>query len=526
MNKRNFIFLLSIFLLILVFYVDISTSTQNHTSKNILIGSFVGGRSHVNPMLDIAVLLYERGYNIILVATESHSLSLEYPTLKHVPLRARPSDFSYIKIVRESFHKEYNYKNLAALHEFHIKSYNYVFEVYKNTAEEFDVDLFFCDALLNDACLDVANALKKPVVGYTVNLNALVTSMHKSDPTLKCHVSLENVSFFERFRCVIIEPIRLLYLTYPFINRLNDARKQINVESVFTSAGRLLRTSLVLVDTFFGFEVPQTLPPNIQEIGPVMSEEYPSLTPELDDFLNGHKRVLYVSFGTRFFTTIENNNKLLKAFIEAIDKKIIDGVIWTLVLTSKDDFSPTLNLLDGTEIQTSSILNNKHPHIHISKFGPQFSILNHNNTKLFLSHGGTISCHESLYTGTPMLVFPFAYDQAGNAEKLKLNGVGLILSKLNLDVNDVISKIDLLLKDENVKKNVKRLKFLSMINSKRKYRAADLIEYTLHDSHNKGTSKGFLNDWIPKARFFEGDVNIYVALLSVIFGLRLIGIGI
>ncbi|PKK72887.1 UDP-Glycosyltransferase/glycogen phosphorylase [Rhizophagus irregularis] len=335
MNKRNFIFLLSIFLLILVFYVDISTSTQNHTSKNILIGSFVGGRSHVNPMLDIAVLLYERGYN-----------------------------------------------------------------------------------------------------------------------------------------------------------------------------------------------VPQTLPPNIQEIGPVMSEEYPSLTPELDDFLNKHKRVLYVSFGTRFFTTIENNNKLLKAFIEAIDKKIIDGVIWTLVLTSKDDFSPTLNLLDGTEIQTSSILNNKHPHIHISKFGPQFSILNHNNTKLFLSHGGTISCHESLYTGTPMLVFPFAYDQAGNAEKLKLNGVGLILSKLNLDVNDVISKIDLLLKDENVKKNVKRLKFLSMINSKRKYRAADLIEYTLHDSHNKGTSKGFLNDWIPKARFFEGDVNIYVALLSVIFGLRLIGIGI
>jgi hypothetical protein len=67
MNKRNFIFLLSIFLLILVFYVDVSTSTQNHTSKNILIGSFVGGRSHVNPMLDIAVLLYERGYNVSII---------------------------------------------------------------------------------------------------------------------------------------------------------------------------------------------------------------------------------------------------------------------------------------------------------------------------------------------------------------------------------------------------------------------------------------------------------------------------
>lgn len=51
-----------------------------------------------------------------------------------------------------------------------------------------------------------------------------------------------------------------------------------------------------------------------------------------------------------------------------------------------------------------------------------------------------------------MLVFPFDYDQADNAEKLKLHGVALILSKLNLDVNDVISKINLLLKDENVKK--------------------------------------------------------------------------
>jgi hypothetical protein len=39
-----------------------------------------------------------------------------------------------------------------------------------------------------------------------------------------------------------------------------------------------------------------------------------------------------------------------------------------------------------------------------------------------------------------MLVFPFAYDQASNAKKLKLYSVALILDKLNLDVNDTISK--------------------------------------------------------------------------------------
>ncbi|CAB5367637.1 unnamed protein product [Rhizophagus irregularis] len=57
------------------------------------------------------------------------------------------------------------------------------------------------------------------------------------------------------------------------------------------------KASLVLIDTFFGFELPQTLPPYIQEIGPILSEEYPPLTPELSDFINGHERILYVSFG-------------------------------------------------------------------------------------------------------------------------------------------------------------------------------------------------------------------------------------
>src|SRR3954447_1760709 len=142
-----------------------------------------------------------------------------------------------------------------------------------------------------------------------------------------------------------------------------------------------------------------------------MSEEYPPLTPELSSFINMHKRVLYVSFGTRFFATIENNNKLLQSFVEAVNKNIIDGVVWALSQTSKDDFSPTLNLSDGTQVQTSSILNNEHPHILIVKFAPQFAVLNHTNTKLFLSHGGAGSSHESLYTGTPMLVLPFGADQ-------------------------------------------------------------------------------------------------------------------
>ncbi|GET53422.1 glycosyltransferase family 1 protein [Rhizophagus irregularis DAOM 181602=DAOM 197198] len=68
--------------------------------------------------------------------------------------------------------------------------------------------------------------------------------------------------------------------------------------------------------------------------------------------------------------------------------------------------------------------------------------------------------------------------------------VALALIRYTLNANDIINKIDFLLKDEKVKKNSK-----SMINSKRKYRAADLIEYILYDSSlNEGVNEEFLKE--------------------------------
>jgi hypothetical protein len=240
--------------------------------------------------------------------------------------------------------------------------------------------------------------------------------------------------------------------------------------------------------------------------------------------MDAHDRVLYVAFGTRFHASTENNSKLLQSFVEAINKKIIDGIIWALVVTPEDSYFPTLNLTDGSHIQTSPILNNKHPHIHIVKFAPQFAILNHTNTKLFFTHGGAGSSHESLYTGTPMLVLPFGVDQMGNADKLETAGVALKLNKFTLDVNDIINKIDFLLKDKNIKKNSKRMEVLAKINSKRKYRAADSIEYILHSSNlNEGVDEEFLNEWIPsefRMGFIKGkNYDIYGAFLGIVLGL-------
>jgi UDP:flavonoid glycosyltransferase YjiC (YdhE family) len=254
-----------------------------------------------------------------------------------------------------------------------------------------------------------------------------------------------------------------------------------------------------------------------------MSKEYPPLTPELSDFINRHKRVLYIAFGGRFYTTAESNSKILQSIIEVINKKMVDGVVWALAQTSKNDFPFTLSLSDGLRVHTASILNNEHPHIHITGFAPQFAVLNHTNTKLFLSHGGAGSTHESLFTGTPMLVLPIGGDQMGNAQKLQTAGIALTLNKFNLEVDDIVNKINILLNDEDIKNNVERMKFLAKISSKRKYKAADLIEYISYRSDlNKGSNQE-LNEFIPantKMGFIRGNnYDVYGVILGLVLGI-------
>ncbi|CAG8556600.1 14282_t:CDS:2 [Funneliformis mosseae] len=340
---------------------------------------------------------------------------------------------------------------------------------------------------------------------------------YKSDPMMGCHVNMERETFLERFRCAVIAPIQMNYVLSPHTKRLNELRKSIDISN--SKSFEKLQNSLFLADTFFGFETPHQTPPLYQEIGPIMSDNYPPLTQNLYNFIALHRRIIYVNFGTQICTTYKTNVILLQAIIEAINNNITDGIIWTLEKSSsKVLFPSTITLSDNkTIINTSS-----HPSIHIIEYSPQFAILNHTNVKIHLTHGGIGSIYESLYTGTPMLLLPIAFDQLGNSEKLLENGVGLLLSKGSLDVQDIIKKIKTLQKDEDILVNVERMKNLVIMNSKRKFRAADLIEFVLFSNHlnsmielQENSFKDDLKVWriTPETRLGFKYLDVYVSLL-------------
>ncbi|RIB27479.1 Glycosyltransferase Family 1 protein [Gigaspora rosea] len=300
---------------------------------------------------------------------------------------------------------------------------------------------------------------------------------------------MENESFYDRFKCAIINSlIKTLALREP-LKGLNAKRASVGIDPHWDFVGRV-SNRLMLSNNFYGFEIPSSDSPLHQNIGPVIPDTFPGLTPILDSFLNAHPRTIYFALGTNAIISPQNVIIILKSFLKLIDQNVIDGVMWSTVRT---------------------------------------------DTSKILHHGGAGSSHESMYTATPMLVLPILGDQPRNAELLESAGIALSISRANLQVDDIVSKAKRLLNEKSFKKNAERLQFLAKINSKRKYRAADLIEIVMNTAKYQGVkdenggfkvdNENLLRDWItPDTRmgFIRGKyLDVYgaaVIIFLVLFG--------
>ncbi|CAG8843391.1 30147_t:CDS:2, partial [Racocetra persica] len=128
--------------------------------------------------------------------------------------------------------------------------------------------------------------LKKPVVGFA----SVFTSPppFRSDPVMGCHVNMENESFYNRFICAVVQPLRLNWYSRDNLNYINARRAEVGVRKYHDFRERA--NTLFLTDSFFGFEVPAAWPPIHQEIGPILTDTFPSLSSDLDLFLFAHPR--------------------------------------------------------------------------------------------------------------------------------------------------------------------------------------------------------------------------------------------
>lgn len=93
------------------------------------------------------------------------------------------------------------------------------------------------------------------------------------------------------------------------------------------------------------------------------------------------------------------------------------------------------------------MLDQADPDLMFPLFAPQRAVLEHKNTVLFLTHGGSSSANEALYHGVPVLALGFFFDQLSNSARLRNAGVGLSLDKSSYTSSEICDSITLIVKD-------------------------------------------------------------------------------
>lgn len=249
---------------------------------------------------------------------------------------------------------------------------------------------------------------------------------------------------------------------------------------------------LILVNSFFGLEIPRDLPPTCAPVGPLLSPTYPPLDTSCQEFLDRHKSVLYIGLGTHIILPNQDAVKIIDGVTRLLQEGLIDGVIWAIGQKSRQDLDGNQTIqtkTDNSIIKLSDLLTNKHPDWLFPFFAPQRAILDHESTKLYFTHGGGSSANEALYHGKPLLAMGFFFDQIANTTRLVAAGVAESLNKFRFTSDELYAKAKQILiqsngkeKDGDYLRNVLRMKRIARVAANRRTLAADLVEELMYDN--------------------------------------------
>uniref|UniRef100_A0A0N4ZKG0 UDP-glucuronosyltransferase n=1 Tax=Parastrongyloides trichosuri TaxID=131310 RepID=A0A0N4ZKG0_PARTI len=160
---------------------------------------------------------------------------------------------------------------------------------------------------------------------------------------------------------------------------------------------------------------------------------------KLEDFINDNNSngTIYMAFGSQMswnWAPLHVVENFMKVFERLENYK----VIWSINIDLVNITIPSNVLLVSWAQQTA--------------------ILNHSKTKVFITHGGLKSFKESICGGVPMLSIPFYVDQTKNSLNGEILGILERVDRFNLTTNNIYNKLFKVLKDNNYKRNVIKIR--------------------------------------------------------------------
>uniref|UniRef100_A0A914Z176 glucuronosyltransferase n=1 Tax=Panagrolaimus superbus TaxID=310955 RepID=A0A914Z176_9BILA len=198
---------------------------------------------------------------------------------------------------------------------------------------------------------------------------------------------------------------------------------------------------MVMTNTheFYDFQRP-TLSKIINIGGIGLSNYTHAPLPEpFNDLVEGYDSVILFSFGT-----VADASQMPKEWKESI-----------LKIFSK--FSNILFIFRYLETDLTELASKN---VHITRWMPQFELLNHPKVKLIIFQGGYNTFQEAIYASKPMIVIPLFGDQKRNANLIKKFGIGMRLDKSNFNEESLYKAIKLVLESKKYSLNVAKLNAL------------------------------------------------------------------
>lgn len=466
--------------------------TPTSHKRRILLVVTVGGFTHAAPVLELGAVLAARGHEVHFGTNSGQEhWAAGYPAISrvHVFGPALPDDEAEKHYTRMSrwrptdgigpiMASKYLFDSYWPDTHFHLRE----LVLDPETRPDMIIADFFVEAAARDMMIQfgVPIAVVWPQMPYILAPVSYIPGM----PGFQVDFTptSEKASIFSRIRNEMAIFWALPHIT-AWIRWSRKMRKRMGVHHSLHTKSK--PNHLVFVNSFFGLEPPKDLPPLMAPVGPILSDEYPQLDDTYRSFLESHDKTIYVALGTHIVLPDHDLCKLIRGLVMALDAGHVNGVIWSIGSKARKCVNPssTFKRADGSSLSVGGIFNGDHPEFLVPTFAPQRAILDHGNTRVYLTHGGGSSANETLFHGTPALVMGFFFDQLSNSARLAEAGVGLSLDKFDFQPEEMATKIGRIVSDPDgtVGRNVERMRKIARIASRRKHLAADMVEEVLHD---------------------------------------------
>jgi len=386
-------------------------------------------RGHATPLLRLTEELLDRGYNVSF-AIHTHGKDwvpsrATYISLGQFPLSQSDLRKQLQKVSRDSS----TFHGIRALfNDIYLPSSQTMYSTLMPVIEQLQPVVIVSDI----AALGALDASAQSGIPLVVNNPTFPFSLESSQSWLPAWGTGLSIPLSLSDKCINLIFPRLLSvaLTPPFIT-LNKHRWSVDLPT-YRSQHEIFQEARILVNTAFGFNPAQRIPPLNAMVGVIMPKalsnpDVPAdpLPPLMTNWLHGGV-----------------NAKQFQGVVVVCLGRMAQMEHWQAAEITQG--------LTDSRFRVLWIVPNEQRSILPKKLPPSFRVksakaLGENRLKVFnepsvravVSAGGLQSVQEVLYFGKPVMVIPFLADQVDVAARVVDQGVGIKLSKADFTAEDV-----------------------------------------------------------------------------------------